>query len=124
MFALSRALLPLCVLLRSPNRTHASSKRSVELLTHCLHGAAGGGNLAFTILGVDFNESSGQAEFLILVCGHVQLAVCVATCSWLHAVSYLSVPKFWTHRTKIYYFCDRSVREKAWRSRKRVAQAT
>ncbi len=34
------------------------------------------------------------------------------------------VPKFWAHRTKIYYFCDRSVREKAWRSRKRVEQAT
>ncbi len=37
---------------------------------------------------------------------------------------YLSVPKFWTHRTKIYYVCDTSVHEKAWRSRKRVAQAT
>jgi hypothetical protein len=34
------------------------------------------------------------------------------------------VPKFWTHRTKVYYLCDRSVREKAWRSRKRVTQAT
>ncbi len=34
------------------------------------------------------------------------------------------VPKFWTHRTKIYCFCDTSVREKAWRSCKRVAQAT
>jgi hypothetical protein len=38
--------------------------------------------------------------------------------------SYRSVPKFWTHQTKFYCFCDRSVREKAWRSRKRVAQAT
>jgi hypothetical protein len=36
----------------------------------------------------------------------------------------LSVPKFWTHRTKVYCFCDTSVREKAWRSRKRVVQAT
>ncbi len=26
-----------------------------------------------------------------------------------------------THRTKFYYVCDPSVREKAWRSRKRVA---
>ncbi len=33
-------------------------------------------------------------------------------------------PKFWTHGTKLSYFCDTSVREKAWRSRKRVAQAT
>ncbi len=33
-------------------------------------------------------------------------------------------PKFWAHQTKFYYFCDRSVREKAWCSRKRVAQAT
>ncbi len=37
---------------------------------------------------------------------------------------YPRVPKFWTHRTKIHCFCDRSVCEKAWRSRKRVAQAT
>jgi hypothetical protein len=37
---------------------------------------------------------------------------------------YLSVTKFWTHRTNFYCFCDRSVREKAWRSRKRIAQAT
>ncbi len=39
-------------------------------------------------------------------------------------VGYRSVPKFWTHRTIFYYFGDTSVREKAWRSRKRVAQAT
>ncbi len=37
---------------------------------------------------------------------------------------YRCIPKFRTHRTKFYYFCDRSVCEKAWRSRKRVAQAT
>ncbi len=37
---------------------------------------------------------------------------------------YRCVTKFWTHQTKFYCFCDRSVREKAWRSRKRVAQAT
>ncbi len=37
---------------------------------------------------------------------------------------YPCVPKFWTRRTKVCSFCDRSVREKAWRSRKRVAQAT
>jgi hypothetical protein len=37
---------------------------------------------------------------------------------------YCCVPKFWTHRTTSYCFCDRSVREKTWRSRKRVAQAT
>ncbi len=42
-----------------------------------------------------------------------------------HCLSaYPRVPTFWTHRTKFYCFCDRSVREKAWRSRKRVAQAT
>jgi hypothetical protein len=28
------------------------------------------------------------------------------------------------HQTKFYCFCGRSEREKAWRSRKRVAQAT
>jgi hypothetical protein len=43
-----------------------------------------------------------------------------ASCACWHR----RVPKFWTHRTKLYCFCDRSVREKAWRSRKRVAQAT
>ncbi len=37
---------------------------------------------------------------------------------------YACVPKFWTHRTQTYCLCDTSVREKAWRSRKRVAQAT
>jgi hypothetical protein len=37
---------------------------------------------------------------------------------------YRRIPKFWTHRTKVYYFCDTSVLEKAWRSRKRAAQAT
>ncbi len=36
----------------------------------------------------------------------------------------LRAPEFWTHRTKFYFFCDRIVREKAWHSRKRVAQAT
>ena len=36
---------------------------------------------------------------------------------------YLSVLKLWTHRTKFYDLCDRRVLEKAWRSRKRVAQA-
>ncbi len=35
-----------------------------------------------------------------------------------------SVPKFWTQQTKCYDFCYQSVRLKAWRSRKRVAQAT
>ncbi len=30
---------------------------------------------------------------------------------------------FHPHQTEFYCFCDRSVREKAWRSRKRVAQA-
>jgi hypothetical protein len=42
----------------------------------------------------------------------------------LNVWRYRWVPKFWTHRTKTYYVCDTSVREKAWRSRKRVAQAT
>ncbi len=37
---------------------------------------------------------------------------------------YSCLPKCWTHRTNFYCFCDRSVCEKAWRSRKRVAQAT
>ncbi len=37
---------------------------------------------------------------------------------------YPRVPKFWTHRTKFYCFCDTSVRDKAWRSHTRVAQAT
>ncbi len=32
-----------------------------------------------------------------------------------------NVPKFWTHQSKFQLFCDRTVREKAWRSRKRVA---
>ncbi len=40
------------------------------------------------------------------------------------ALLYHRVPKCWTHRTKINNFCDGSVREKAWRSRKPVAQAT
>ncbi len=34
------------------------------------------------------------------------------------------IPKCWTHQTMVYNFCNRSVREKAWRSCKRVAQAT
>ncbi len=42
----------------------------------------------------------------------------------VHAGLFRCVPKFWTHRTIVYCFCDTSVREKAWRSRKRVAQAT
>ncbi len=44
----------------------------------------------------------------------------VHICAQIHAV-YLSASP---HRTQFYYFCDQSVREKAWRSRKRVAQAT
>ncbi len=44
--------------------------------------------------------------------------------SLLLSLLYRCVPKFWTLRTKFYCFCDRSVREKAYRSRKRVAQAT
>ncbi len=42
----------------------------------------------------------------------------------VYLVPLCAYSKFWTHRTKIYYFCDTSVREKAWCSRKRVAQAT
>jgi hypothetical protein len=34
------------------------------------------------------------------------------------------IPMFWVHRTNTYCFCDQSLREKAWRSCKRVAQAT
>jgi hypothetical protein len=34
---------------------------------------------------------------------------------------YRSVHKFWSYLTKFNCFCDRSVREKAWCSRKRVA---
>jgi hypothetical protein len=30
----------------------------------------------------------------------------------VHACACRSVPKFWTHQTKFYYFCDTSVREK------------
>ncbi len=54
-------------------------------------------------------ESTRKAESMLLV-------LLVSTAG--------GAPKFWTHRTKIYYFCDRSVRSKAWRSRKRVVQAT
>ncbi len=42
----------------------------------------------------------------------------------LPLLMYHGVFKFWTHWTTFYCFCDRSVHEKAWRSRKRVAQAT
>ncbi len=54
-------------------------------------------------------------------------SVCMEVCAQSHKhkpCQYRCVPKFWTHRTKFYCFCDRSVREKAWRSRKCVAQAT
>ncbi len=41
--------------------------------------------------------------------------VLVRDCLWLPLqFSYRGVPKFWTHRTKVYCFCDRSVRKKAW----------
>jgi hypothetical protein len=57
---------------------------------------------------------------------------CGARCHHTHArlVLCCSSPmhrcmlKFWTHRTQLSCFCNRSVRSKAWRSRKRVAQAT
>jgi hypothetical protein len=56
---------------------------------------------------------------------HVAVSLC---CSYHHrclsCVLYCCVPKLRTHWTKFYCFFDRSVREKAWRSRKRVAQAT
>ncbi len=58
-------------------------------------------------------------DSLVSVLRHTP-AVCLPCCM----PCYHRVPKFWNHWTKIYYFCDRSVREKAWRSRKRVAQAT
>ncbi len=45
-------------------------------------------------------------------------------CGFAWFSGYRSVLKFWTHRTTFYCLCDRSEREKAWRSRKRVAQAT
>jgi hypothetical protein len=49
---------------------------------------------------------------------HVPFSVCAA------GSGYRCIPKFWTHRTEFHFSCDRSVREKAWCSRKRVAQAT
>ncbi len=50
------------------------------------------------------------------------LRVCIPV--RIEYISYRCVLKLWTHWTKVYCFCDTSVREKAWRSRKHVAQAT
>lgn len=53
--------------------------------------------LAFTILGVDFNEASGAAEFLILVCVCVFWAVSAdapaVVCASCVCVRYLSVSR-------------------------------
>jgi hypothetical protein len=60
-------------------------------------------------------------------CVHFHLLIVLTRfCARLYSLvlGYHRVPKFWTHQTKFYYFYDRSVLEKAWRSRKRVAQAT
>ncbi len=65
-------------------------------------------------------------------CLHRKLAVDIARAQAESVVffcktygcGYHVVPTFTPHRTKCNYFCDRSVREKAWRSHKRVAQAT
>ncbi len=46
-----------------------------------------------------------------------QFVVCLQYAACL----YRSVPKFWTHQTKLYCFCGTSVPSKACRSRKRVA---
>ncbi len=61
--------------------------------------------------------------FLFVLSRHFH-CFALATSSNIIMVLYPRVPKFWTHRTIHYCFCNRSVREKAWRSRKRVTQAT
>jgi hypothetical protein len=55
-----------------------------------------------------------------LVTCNVAFARALATCTSDTAV-FLAAS---SHRTKFYYLYNRSVREKAWRSRKHVAQAT
>ncbi len=61
------------------------------------------------------SESDSSSKHLVVAGGHVLEDSICSTAVYL---------KFHLIRTLLYCFCDRSVREKAWRSHKRVAQAT